>query len=204
MVTAFEVGLGEAIERYRTLVDITKPHPELLGVNPLCKIPALVIEDGTAIYDSRVICEYLDERQGGTLLPAGGPERLTQLRRQALGIGLIDLLLSWLLERNRPAEKQEAPVIEALGIKYDKVLDELNAIAPDLNAEPFRMGHVFIGTALSYSDFRFASLEWRTGRHELAAWHETFVARPSYQADPFFDEIAAEQARKAAAGADGE
>jgi glutathione S-transferase len=191
MVTAFEVGLGEKIECYRTVVDITKPHPELHQVNPLCKIPTLVIEDGTPIYDSRVICEYLDERQGRKLLPAEGPERLTQLRRVALGHGLIDLLLSWLLERNRPQEKQEPAVIGAIKIKYDKVLDALEALAPALAGEPFRMGHVFIGTALSYSDFRFAAVDWRSGRGALAAWHETFVARPSYQADPFFDEIAA-------------
>jgi glutathione S-transferase len=191
MVTAYEVGLGEAIERHRTVVNIEEPHPELIEVNPLCKIPCLVLDDGTALFDSRVIAEYLDERQGRKLLPAAGAERLVQLRRQALGIGLIDLLLSWLLERNRPAEKQIPKVISALGIKYNKVLDELEDLAPALASEPFGIGHVAIGVALSYSDFRFPALEWRTGRKALADWHESFVKRASYQADPFFDEIAA-------------
>lgn len=198
MVAAYEVGLGDRIERYRTVVNIEEPHSELLEVNPLCKIPTLVLEDGTALFDSRVIAEHLDERQGRRLLPPEGPERLVQLRRQALGIGLIDLLLSWLLERNRPAEKQMPKVIEALNVKYDKVLDELEETASALAAEPFRMGHVAIGVALSYSDFRFPALDWRAGRKTLADWHAGFVQRPSYQADPFFDEIAAAAAAAAA------
>jgi glutathione S-transferase len=198
MVTAYEVGLGSSIERHRTVVNIEEPHRELHGVNPLCKIPTLVLEDGSTLYDSRVIAEYLDERQGRKLLPGDGPQRLVQLKRQAVGIGLVDLLLSWLLERNRPAEKQLPKVISALKIKYDKVLDELEANAGALVAEPFRMGHVAIGVALSYSDFRFAALDWRSGRKTLADWHASFVQRPSYQADPFFDEIAAEAAAAAA------
>jgi hypothetical protein len=108
-----------------------------------------------------------------------------------LGIGLIDLLLSWLLERNRPAEKQLPKVIEALSTKYNKVLDELEETASALATEPFRMGNVAIGVALSYSDFRFPTLDWRAGRKTLADWHAGFVQRPSYRADPFFDEIAA-------------
>lgn len=200
-VVAHEVGLGENIECYRTLVNIEEPHAELLEHNPLCKIPTLVLDDGTSIYDSRVICEYLDEIQGRKLLPAGGPERLAELRRQALGVGLIDLLLSWLLERNRPEEKQLPGVIGAIRIKYTRVLDELEELAPQLASSPFRMGHVAIGVALSYSDFRFTAVDWRTGRSRLAEWHAQFVKRPSYLADPFFDEIAAEAQRKAEAEA---
>jgi glutathione S-transferase len=197
-VAAYEAGIGESLERHRTLVNIEAPHAELIESNPLCKVPTLVLEDGTTLFDSRVIAEYLDERQGRKLLPAGGPERLLQLRRQALGVGLIDLLLSWLLERNRPVEKQQPKVIEALQIKYSKVLDTLEEMAPALASEPFRMGHVAIGVALSYSDFRFPTLEWRKGRKALADWHASFEKRPSYQADPFFDEVAAAAAAAAA------
>jgi glutathione S-transferase len=202
-VVAHEVGLGKDIDYQRTLVNIEEPHTELLEHNPLCKIPALVLDGGTTIFDSRVICEYLDEIQGRKLLPASGPERLVELRRQALGVGLIDLLLSWLLERNRPEEKQLPGVIRAIKIKYERVLDELEQIAPDLASSPFRMGHAAIGTALSYSDFRFGAVDWRTGRSRLAAWHAEFVKRPCYLADPFFDEIAAaaEAQRKAEAEA---
>ncbi len=200
-VTAHELGLAGDIAFQRTLVNITAPHEELLERNPLCKIPTLVIEDGTSIYDSRTICEYLDMRAGGGLLPASGPERLVEMRRVALGVGLIDLLLSWLLERNRPPEKQEPAIIEALKVKYGRVMDELEAMAPSLAAGPFRMGHIALGCALSYSDFRFVTVDWRAGRPALAAWHAAFVERPSYKADPFFDEIAAEAAAAAAAAA---
>ena len=71
-------------------------------------------------------------------------------------------------------------------------------LAPALASEPFRMGHVAIGVALSYSDFRFPALEWRKGRKALADWHASFEKRPSYRADPFFDEIAAAAAAAAA------
>lgn len=201
MITAYEVGLGEKIERHRTLVDIEKPNLELLEHNSLCKIPTLLLPDGATLYDSRVICEYLDERQGRRLLPAEGPERLVELRRQALGIGLVDLLLSWLLERNRPTHMQRPQLIDAAKVKYDKVLDELGALAPILSSSPFRMGHIAIGTALSYSNFRFPAIDWRAGRGELAAWHSSFENRPSYRADPFFDEIAAAAAAEKAARA---
>jgi glutathione S-transferase len=194
LVTAHEVGLSDDIRHEHTIVDIERPLPGLIGHNPLCKIPTLVLDDGTSIFDSRVICEYLDERQGRRLLPAEGPDRLVQLRRQALGIGLIDLLLSWLLERNRPAEKQQPAVLSAIRVKCDHTLDALEAIAPDLGNSYFRMGHVAIGVALSYLDFRFATIDWRAGRQELAAWHSIFENRTSYQANPFFDEIAAAKA----------
>lgn len=198
MVAAHEVGIADEIETHYTLVNIEAPHPELFEHNPLCKIPTLILPDGSAVYDSRVICEYLDERKGRKLLPASGSERLTELCRTALGVGLIDLLLSWLLERNRPEEQRNQRFIEAVKAKYEKVLDELEQLAPRLEAEPFRMGHVAIGTALSYSSFRFPAQKWGESRPALAAWHASFEARPSYRADPFFDELAAEAAARAA------
>lgn len=197
MIAAHEAGVQDRLELDPTLVNIEVPHPVLFEHNPLCKIPTLVLDDGSAIFDSRVIAEYLDSLGGGSLVPSGGAERLTEMRRTALGIGLVDLLLSWLLERNRPEAKQQPAVIAALGLKYAKVLDELEAMADRLASEPFRMGHVAIGTALSYSDFRFSVLDWRSGRPNLAAWHASFEARPSYQSDPFFDEIAAAAAAAA-------
>lgn len=194
MVAANELGITGEIETQWTLVNIEEPHLELFEHNPLCKIPTLILPDGSALYDSRVICEYLDERAGGGLLPPGGEERLTELRRTVLGVGLIDMLLLWLLERNRPQETQQPRFIEAIRMKYAKVMDELEALAPRLKAAPFRMGHVAIGTALSYSNFRFPAEKWREGRPALTAWHETFEDRPSYKADPFFDELAAKAA----------
>ena len=198
MVVAHEVGIASEIKTHYTLVNIEAPHPELFEHNPLCKIPTLILPDGSALYDSRVISEYLDELKGRKLMPASGPERATEQQRTALGVGLIDLLISWLIERNRPEEHRNQRFIEAVKAKYEKVLDELEKLAPRLQTEPFRMGHVAIGTALSYSNFRFPAQKWEERRPVLARWPARFEERPSYKADPFFDELAAEAAAKAA------
>jgi hypothetical protein len=117
-----------------------------------------------------------------------------QLRRQALAIGLIDLLIALLIERNRPEGQRSERFMAAQRLKFRCVLDSLEAVAPALAAEPFAMGHAAIGTALAYADFRFPELGWREDRPALALWHEGFVALPAYRADPFFDELAAARA----------
>jgi glutathione S-transferase len=198
MVAVHWCGLAERIALMNTIVDIHAPHKLLIRDNPLTKVPTLVLDDGTSIYDSRVICEYLDGcHDGPKLYPAAGPERALALRRQALGVGTIDLLLSWLLERNRPDEGRSQPFIDAVQIKYRAVLDCLEAESRDLASSPFRIGHAAIGTALSYSDFRFGSFDWRTGHDALAAWHAEFLKIPAVAADPFFDDLAAATANKA-------
>jgi glutathione S-transferase len=191
-VTAHALGLGDRIETRYTLVNIEEPHPELMQHTPLGKIPALVLPDGTTLVDSRVICEHLDALGGGRLLPADS--RLEQLRRQALAIGLIDLLIALLIERNRPAGAQSAGFIAAQKTKFDAVIDTFERLAQALRDEPFAMGHIAIGTALAYADFRFPDLEWHGRAPELARWHAGFVTLPCYLADPFFNELAARRA----------
>lgn len=188
-VVAHALGLGDRIETRYTLVNIEAPPAELMALNPLGKIPALELPDQVVLYDSRVICEYLDLLAGGHLLPA--ESRVEQLRRQALGIGLIDLLIALLIERNRPEAQRAERFMDAQRMKFRTVLDSLERLAPALTAEPFAMGHAAIGVALAYADFRFPELPWREARPALARWHEHFVALPAYRADPFFDELAA-------------
>jgi glutathione S-transferase len=199
MIVAHWTGLIERMELNNTVVDIYCPVPGLMQDNPLTKIPTLLLDDGTAIYDSRLICEYLDGcHDGPRLFPADGRERLDALRRLALGVGTTDLLLSWLLERNRSAG-QSAEFISALDIKYNKVLDTMNEDVPALIDMPFSIGHVAIGNVLSYSDFRFPTINWREGRDALAAWHADFVKLPAVAADPFFDDLAAAAEKQKAA-----
>src|SRR5262245_41396748 len=94
MIAAHELGLVERITCVRTVAAPTRPHAALMEVNPLSKIPTLVLDDGTVLYDSPVICEYLDSLHGGhKLVPADGMERMVALRRQALGDGFLDFLL---------------------------------------------------------------------------------------------------------------
>lgn len=191
-VVAHALGLGDRIQTRYTLVNIEAPPADLMELNPLGKIPALELPGQVVLYDSRVICEYLDLLAGGRLLPA--ESRVEQLRRQALGIGLIDLLIALLIERNRPEGERSQRFMAAQRLKFHAVLDSLERLAPALTTEPFAMGHAAIGVALAYADFRFPELPWRAERPALARWHEGFVALPAYRADPFFDELAAPRA----------
>jgi hypothetical protein len=100
MVAAHELGLADRLQTVRTVVGGTTPHAELMRENPLGKIPTLVLEDGTILYDSPVICEYLDTLHNGPKLFPAWPERLTALRRLALGDGMLDIALAWLGERS--------------------------------------------------------------------------------------------------------
>ncbi|MBZ9964655.1 glutathione S-transferase family protein [Mesorhizobium sp. BR1-1-2] len=197
MVAIHWAGLAQRIELMNTVVDIYRPLPDLMRDNPLAKIPTLVLDDASAIYDSRVICEYLDGcHQGPRLFPERGKARVEALRRLALGHGTIDLLLVWFTERNRPGALKSPEFVAALETKHQNVLDRMNEEVPDLIATPFSIGHAAIGTALSYSDFRFGTLDWRTGRQALAEWHDDFLKIPAVAADPFFDDLAAAAARE--------
>jgi len=189
LLAAHEAGLADRIECVRSVAVTTKPNPEIMRDNPLSKIPTLVLDDGTALYDSRVICEFLDTlHEGPRLFPPQGTERFTALRRQALGDGLLDILILWRGERMRPEALRYDALTAALGVKCDAVLTRLEGEAAALAAAPFRIGHVAIGCALSYLDFRFPEIAWRQGRPGLAAWHAGFEARPSAQAAPIVDD----------------
>ncbi|MFM9850090.1 MAG: glutathione S-transferase family protein [Hyphomicrobiaceae bacterium] len=183
MVFAHETGLAERIERTQIIVAPTKPNPEVMALNPLNKLPTLVLDNGGVLYDSRVICEHLDTlHDRPRLFPADPSARIDALRRQALGDGMMDFLLVWLSERSRPAPQQSPELIAACRTKLTTVLDALEREAPALAAAPFSIAHIAIGCALGYADFRFKDEAWRTGRPQLAAWAETLHARPSFQA----------------------
>lgn len=188
MVVAHELGLAERIETLRTVVGGTTAHLELMRENPLGKIPTLVLEDGTVLYDSPVVCEYLDTLHSGEKLFPAWPERLTALRRLALGDGMLDIALAWLGERFRPPERQSEPHMALWRTKLHACIDALENEANALARDRFSIGHIGIGIALSYLDFRFADLAWRDGHARLAAWHATFDARPSVRANPPVDD----------------
>ena len=180
MVFAHECGLAGRIECVRTLVAMTKPNIELLRINPLGKIPTLVLDDGSALYDSTVICEYLDSLHGGRkLFPPSGQARWTALRRHALGNNLIDNLMLWRNEMTRPTTQQSPETLAAFELKVLNAVAALDGEADALTAAPVDIGHVAIGSALGYADFRFAQLGWRTGHDRIAHWFETFAQRPA-------------------------
>jgi glutathione S-transferase len=183
MLAAHELGLTDRLDCVRTLVQFTVPHLGLLNDNPLGKLPTLVAEDGALIYDSPVVIEYLDSLDGKPrLYPTERTARFTALRRQSLGDGMMDFLLLWLFERSKPEAQQTPDLIAAFRIKLAACLDALEAEADELTAGGFDVGHLTIGVALGYIDFRFAAEAWRTDHPKLAAWHESFRQRPSAQA----------------------
>jgi glutathione S-transferase len=186
MIAAHELGLQDRLDCVRTVVGGTTPHLELMQVNPLGKIPTLELEDGRILYDSFVIIAYLDTLHGGPkLVPA---EDFTALRRHALGNGMLDIALAALAERFRPADRQSAAHLELWRLKLRTCVDALEQEAEALARDPFTVGHLAIGVALGYLDFRFADEAWREGHPKLAAWHATFNERPSVVANPPVDD----------------
>jgi glutathione S-transferase len=181
MVVAHERGLVDRITCVRTVAATSKPHAELMKDNPLSKIPTLVLDDGTVIYDSPVISEYLDALEGAAkLFPSEPRARLEALRRQALGDGFLDLLVLLRDERMR-AQPSDAHMASA-AVRKAAILKSLEAEAPALAAAPFGIGQIAIGCALSYLDFRYADEDWRKDHSLLARWHASFAARPSVRA----------------------
>ena len=181
MIVAHELGLNDRITCVRTVAASTKPHAELMRDNPLSKIPTLVLDDGAVIYDSPVICEYLDGLDGAPKLhPAEPRARLVALRRQALGDGFLHMLVLLRDERMRanPSDVHKASAT----VRKAAVLNNLDQEAAALSAAPFGIGHVAIGCALSYLDFRYADEDWRKDHPRIADWHATFATRPSVRA----------------------
>ena len=178
MIVAHERGLAERIDCVRTVAAMTKPHAELMKDNPLSKIPTLVLDDGTVLYDSPVICDYFDTLDGAPkLFPRAPKARLTALRRQALGDGFLDMMVALRNERGR-AQPSDIHLASTAARKA-AVLESLDREAESLTTTRFGIGHIAIGCALSYLDFRFADENWRKDHLRLANWHAAFAARPS-------------------------
>lgn len=181
MIATHELGLADRIACVRTVVATTRPHAALMEENPLSKIPTLVLDDGTVLYDSPVICEYLDSLHAPPrLIPADGRARMIALRRQALGDGFLDFLLLLRNERERAHPSQVH--LSTFTTKRAAVLRALEREAGELAATPFTIGHIAIGCALSYLDFRFGHEDWRADHPRIAGWHREFCTRPSVRA----------------------
>src|SRR5271165_1280438 len=141
MIALHEMGLTDRIRTVRTIVGGTTPHLELMKINPLGKIPALELENGAVIYDSPVIIEYLDTlHTGPKLYPAAWPERLTALRRHALGQGMLDAALLLLSEGFRPSERQSEPHKLLWRAKLRACVDALEHEAEALGSSGFTIG----------------------------------------------------------------
>ncbi|MBK0325962.1 glutathione S-transferase [Rhodobacteraceae bacterium F11138] len=154
----------------------------LIASNPLGKIPALERDDGPTLYDSRVICAYLDHRFGGGLYP-DGPARWEVLTLEATGDGIMESGVSMTYEtRLRPPTEQSPAWIEAQWAKAERAVAALNRRWMGHLAGSLDMGHISVACALAYLDFRHPQRDWRRGNTDLAAWFAGFESRPAMQA----------------------
>lgn len=194
MIVLHETGQLDHVDRVRSVVAMSQANAALLPDNPLNKIPTLVLDDGTALFDSRVICEYLDGlHEGPKLFPADPRERFRSLRWQAMGDGLMDLLLvwrNWALDRGRPPQDPSDPFLAAFDLKARATLDALEREAGDLEVAPFGIGSIALICAMGLLDFRWAELDWRRGRPGLEGWHARMGMRPSVHMTRVVDDTA--------------
>jgi glutathione S-transferase len=180
MAVAIETGQADRLEPVTRTITPVQQDADLVRDNPLGKVPCLVTEDGVALFDSRVICEYLDSlHDGPKMFPPSGQARWTALRRQAEGDGILDAAVLTRYETFlRPEERRWPEWIEGQKQKFRRALDGLEAETGAFD-ETIDIGTITIGCALGYLDFRYQDENWRASRPGLAAWFERFSERPS-------------------------
>lgn len=181
LVLIREAGIGnvDALPVGGTPVD---PGTMPLDQNPLGKIPCLLPDVGPALYDSRVICRYLDSVSGGRFYPAA-PALWDTLVVEATADGMMEAAVLMVYEvRVRPEERRHGPWVEGQWAKVARALDMLEARWMAHLQGPLDMGQIAVGCALDYLDFRHAARDWRQGHPRLAAWVAAFAARPAMRA----------------------
>lgn len=172
-----EQGLTERFEEVHAM-PLDDPN-DLLASNPLGKVPALIRDDGTPLFDSPLICEYIDSLDDDRWIPKSGTARWRVLRFQALADGMLDLTVGRRVELTRPKEKIFDLWVERQENGIKRSLDLLESES-DKFAGAFDLGAMAIAVALGYLDFRYPESEWREGRPVLAAFYEKWASRPSF------------------------
>ena len=179
-VTVTELGLDDRVERIT--VDFRNDDSNYAEINPLMKVPSLILDDGRALIDSTAICEYLDTLHDGPrlFLPAGA-ERMRVMQLQVLVNGIQEAGTTSTGERVRRPEHLRWPdyLARQLG-KIARGLDRLETMVDQLEG-PLNYAHICTGVLCGWCDFRLADTGWRDGRPGLAAWYDEFAERPSMQ-----------------------
>jgi len=176
-VTAEEKGLAERLELY--VCDPHEKDPRLLAVNPLSRVPTLVMDDGEPLFDSPVICEWLDSLvEWPRLIPQDGPQRWAVLRGQALADGMLDDAVGIVMERKRSRQQQSAELNAARATALMRCIDLCES---DLSwiPGPLNLAHIAVGCTLGYLDFRLPEIEWRREHPKVEDWFEELAGRPS-------------------------
>jgi glutathione S-transferase len=180
VVLAHETGILDRIELVGATAVPVKINEEIERRNPLAKLPTLILDDGSSLFDSPVIAEYLDSQHGGRkFFPPAGPARWVALRRQAMADGVLDAALLCRYElTTRPAEYRWSAWIDGQMRKIHTTLAALATDVAGFAAEP-SIGEIAVGCMLGYLDFRFPDEAWRSEHPALAAWFDRFSDRPS-------------------------
>lgn len=178
LVTLHETGQTDAVDYEVVVASPTGPSPELIAANPVGKIPALIRPDAPTIYDSRVICRFLNARAEADLYPE--KRQWDVLTLEATGDGIMEAAVLMVYEiRLRPEEKRHAEWVEAQWAKIDRAVSALNTRWVSHLHGPLDIGQISVACALSYLDYRHGDRSWRTGNPALADWHAGFCERPS-------------------------
>jgi len=175
-----EAGRAADVEEITVATTAFATDPQVMAANPLGKIPALILDDGSTLYDSRVITRYLDARFDAGLYPEAALWDV--LRQEATGDGILDCALAMTYElRFRTPEMQSPEWLDAQWAKIARALDHLEAEAGAQLGGDLTMGQVAVACALGYLDLRHDARGWRTGHPRLAAWAAELSDRPSMQ-----------------------
>lgn len=174
MACAITREIDDRIEQITT--DANGSPPEFVAINPLSKVPALVTDDGVALFDSPVICEYLDSFGDALpMFPPHGAPRWRALKFQAMGDGILDASVPRRGEMMKPQDEGRVAWIARQKAAVDRTLDALEADPPHRHID---IGSITVACALGYLDFRFGAQPWRDGRPKLAAWYAAFAQNP--------------------------
>ena len=176
-----EAGLSDRIEEVEVMTTPVGPSRDLIAVNPLGKIPALVRDDGPTLFDSRVITRYIDTLAGGRFYPEA---RLWDiLTLEATADGMLDAAVLMVYEtRFRDEDKRSPQWVDGQWAKVARALDAIEARWMSSLAGEVDAGKIAVGCVLGYLDLRHGARDWRAGRPGLAAWYAGFESRPSMQA----------------------
>ncbi|MGH8160442.1 MAG: glutathione S-transferase family protein [Rhodanobacter sp.] len=185
LVAAHELGLQHRLEVIHHDTSPTRRNDEVFALNPLGKVPVLIVDDGLVLFDSNVICEYLDGlHTGARLIPSEPRARLLALRKQALATGMADAGIAARWEAERRPESLRWPSM--LQGQLEKIAAACDALEREIGYEPLAedvpdIGGIALATTLSWIAFRNV-YPFATGRPRLSSWYERFSARPSMQA----------------------